>query len=165
MEKRLPDFNTLVRLSQRGLSDDAIGKEYGTTGQAVNKALVLGGYRRTTTVKLVNELIPWDVKTTKGVAQAGETSHHNTYPCKLLRAYMRTRLGDETITKANITDADRFAGRLRRENVVLDYDREKGFSYVPRTPKDGNLALRWPADVPLPEDETHLRAVSLDDLG
>ncbi|MFD9561504.1 hypothetical protein [Streptomyces sp. NPDC059994] len=162
MEKRLPDFNTLVRLSQRGLSDDAIGKRYGTTGQAVNKALVLGEYRRTTTVKLVNELIPWDVLTTKGVAQAGETSHHNTYPCKQLRAYLRTRLGDETITEANRTDAMRFERRLRRENVVLDYDRQKGFSYVSRTPEDGNLVLRWPAGEPLPESEEQLRALNLD---
>ncbi|MFD5697856.1 hypothetical protein [Streptomyces lasiicapitis] len=164
MEKRLPDFNTLVRLSQRGLSDDAIGKRYGTTGQAVNKALVLGEYRRTTTVKLVNELIPWDVKTTKGVAQAGETSHHNTYACKILRAYMRTRLKDETITEANRTDAARFEARLRRQNVVLDYDRQKGFFYVPRTPQDGDRVIRWPADQPLPENEDQLRAVSLDSL-
>ncbi|GGX08260.1 hypothetical protein [Streptomyces noursei] len=163
MEKLLPDFNTLVRLSQRGLSDDEIGKRYGTTGQAVNKALVLGDYRRTTTVKLVNELIPWDVKTTKGVAQAGETSHHNTYPCKLLRAYMRTRLSDETITEANKTDAARFEARLRRQNVVLDYDREKGFSFVPRTPEDKNFVLRWPAGEPLPANDDQLRAVTLDD--
>ncbi|MEV8022510.1 hypothetical protein AB0O76_40705 [Streptomyces sp. NPDC086554] len=111
----------------------------------------------------MNELIPWDVKTTKGVAQAGETSHHNTYPCKLLRAYMRTRLGDETITASNRTDASRFEARLRQKKLVLDYDREKGFSYEPRTKEDKNFVLRWPADVPLPDSEEHLRAVTLDD--
>ncbi|MFI6684960.1 hypothetical protein [Streptomyces sp. NPDC050485] len=165
MEKRLPDFNTLVRLSQQGLSDDEIGQRYGTTGQAVNKALVFGGYRRTDVVKLVNEvLIPWDVKTTKGKAQAGETSHHNTYACKILRAYIRTRLGDDTITASNKQDAARFEARLRREKVVLDYDRTRGFSYVPRTPEDGARIIRWPADQPLPTDADQLRAISLDDV-
>ncbi|MEU7041008.1 hypothetical protein AB0A77_08105 [Streptomyces varsoviensis] len=144
------------------MTDEAIGREYGTTGQAVNKALVLGGYRRTGYVKLANEIIPWDVKTTKGKLASGEASHHNTYPCKMLRAYMRSRLGDETITDANRLDASRFETRLRRDRVVLDYAPETGFRYVKREARDRDLIMRWPADVDLPTEPEHIRAVTLD---
>ncbi|WP_327377683.1 hypothetical protein OG393_29280 [Streptomyces sp. NBC_01216] len=160
MEKRLPDLNTLIRLSQQGLTDEQIGSRYGTTGQAVNKALTLGGYyRRQVSKTVITELIPWDVLTTQE-----KGSHHNTYLAKQLRAYLRAALGDETVKDTHLTAAARFEKKIRREGLVVTYDRDRegGFALEPRKPEDGALIVRWPKDRPLPEG-AHLSAITLAD--
>ncbi|MFE3579412.1 hypothetical protein [Streptomyces vinaceus] len=156
MEKRLPDLNTLIRLSQQGLTDEQIGKRYDVSGQAVNKALTLGGYyRRQVSKTVITELIPWDVLTTKE-----KGSHHNTYLAKQLKGYLRAALGDDQLKESHLVAAARFEKRLRKDNVILTYQPGSGFALEPRTPEDGALILRWPKGRELPEGE-HLNAITL----
>ncbi|WP_030706484.1 hypothetical protein [Streptomyces sp. NRRL F-2580] len=160
MEKRLPDLNTLIRLSQQGLTDEQIGKRYEVSGQAVNKALTLGGYyRRQVSKTVITELIPWDVLTTKE-----KGSHHNTYLAKQLRAYLRAALGDDQLNETHLLAAARFEKKIRDKNLIVTYDRETagGFGLEPRTDADGALIVRWPRDRELPEGD-YLNAITLAD--
>ncbi|WP_424214797.1 hypothetical protein ACN20G_23515 [Streptomyces sp. BI20] len=153
MEKRLPDFNHLVRLAEQGLSYEVIGDRFGVTATAVNMALTAGGYyRRAGSRKAIEEYIPWTVKRV-----VGAESHHRSYLAQSLMGFLHVSMGDEKATKAHFDRHRRLAARLRREGLVLDYDTEAGFVLVAREPRDGNLVLRWPEDVDGPSDE--VRAV------
>ncbi|MEH6373708.1 hypothetical protein V7793_05015 [Streptomyces sp. KLMMK] len=159
MEKVLPDLNTLIRLKEQGLTDDQIGARYGgVTGQAVNKALTLGGYyRQAVSRQVINEAIPWTVKRTEAAG-----SHHNSYLGKSVMAYLRVALGDDTAKDSHRLAAKRLQARLLRDSKVIDYDPQSkdGFVLVDREDRDGDLIFRWPADKELPEEKV-LRAITL----
>ncbi|MGK5626987.1 hypothetical protein [Streptomyces sp. URMC 123] len=160
MQKRLPDFNALVRLKEQDLTDDEIGAMYDVKGQAVNKALTLGGYyTQAVSREVIEKGIPWTVKRTEGAG-----SHHNTYLGKAVMAYLRVAMGDETAKDSHRLAAKRLRARLLRENTVIDYDprTKDGFKLVEREERDGDLIFRWPADRALPEGKV-LDAITLSD--
>ncbi|WP_370422518.1 hypothetical protein AB8O64_29895 [Streptomyces sp. QH1-20] len=161
MEKVLPDFNTLVRLKEQGLTDSQIGARYGVVYQAVNKALTEGGYyHQAVSREAIDKAIPWTVKRS---AEAG--SHHNSYLGKAVMAYLRVAMGDDKVKDSHRVAAKRLRTRLLRDTKVIDYDSESkdGFKLVDREEGDGDLIFRWPADRALPEGGI-LDAITLSDV-
>jgi hypothetical protein len=155
----LPPDAELSKLLARGHSNRSIAREYGVTPQAVDLRLKRMGVYRMPGVKQANDLIrqAWTVNSARD-----ENPHHGTYAAQCLRAYVRSRLGDETLTERARENVRRFQERLVRDGVVLDYDplTVTGFSYVKRLPEDGRLVIRWPANRPRPSAEA-LEALSL----
>ncbi|ARZ66897.1 hypothetical protein SMD11_1236 [Streptomyces albireticuli] len=161
MGKLLPDLNTLIRLKEQDLTDDQIGARYDVSGQAVNKALTIGGYyTQAVSREVIEKAIPWTVKRTEGSG-----SHHNTYLGKAVMAYLRVAMGDETAKDSHRLAAKRLRARLLRDEKVIDYDpRSKdGFKLVDKEERDGALIFRWPADKALPEGKI-LDAITLSDV-
>lgn len=159
---KLPSDAELAKLFHLGVQDVEIAEQYGATVQAVNKRLVGMGLRKKPLAVRVNELVKslWDVKTSRT-----GPSHHNAYILKNLKVYMRVQLGD-TASETQRREAEWLIGRLIRDNVVIDYDREseQGWIYVPRRPEDGRRIIRWPAGMALPSEDLQ-KAMELPDPG
>jgi Zn-dependent peptidase ImmA (M78 family) len=155
----LPPDHELVKLYHRDVSDKEIAKEYGVTVQAVNKRLSKLGLFRKPISKQVNEALAtrWSIWAPKE-----GTGHHNRYSAKALKVWLRRRLGDDTLSKAQLLLAERWERRLREHNEVLCYDPDTvdGWYYRPRTPQDGNRVIDWPKAIPFP-DERFRRALEL----
>ncbi|MBT2383883.1 hypothetical protein [Streptomyces sp. ISL-11] len=135
----LPSIVKLLELYDGGMSQPDIAARYGVSKQAVSK--VMAPYMAQTNAKKVAALIPW---------QMVDGHHHKAYVAKCVKALMRRRLMDDTLTDAQMKWADRIARRLRDE--VLDYDpaTTEGWLFRAREETDGQLFFRWPADRDLP---------------
>ncbi|OLZ74256.1 hypothetical protein AV521_00750 [Streptomyces sp. IMTB 2501] len=160
MQKVLPDLNALVRLKEQGLTDDQIGARYNVSGQAVNKALTLGGYyTQAVSREVIEKAIPWTIKRTEAAG-----SHHNSYLGKSVMAYLRVAMGDETAKDSHRLAAKRLRARLLRDDQVIDYDSHSkdGFILEDREERDGALIFRWPVGKDLPEGKI-LHAITLDE--
>ncbi|MCC3775182.1 hypothetical protein [Streptomyces sp. UNOB3_S3] len=158
---KLPSDAVLAKLYHLGLSDAEIAQQYGARPGSVNSRLVLLNLRRRPVHARVNALLAtiWDVK----VDRDGGETHHNAYPIRYLKVYLRLRLGDETISATERMKAGRLIRRLVRENKVIHYNTEKegGWEYVPRLPSDGRRVLRWPENQALPDQVDLQRAMEL----
>ncbi|MDH6705394.1 hypothetical protein P3T27_002104 [Kitasatospora sp. MAA19] len=143
----LPGDAELSRLYVLGFTNQEIADRYEVTHQAVHFRLKKIGIMREPIINKANSLIAmaWKVQATR---EPG--SHHQTFPAQSLKAWIRLRLGDDQLSDRQRITAENFEKRLRREGAVLDYDPNSGFSYVPRRPEDGRLALRWPASAEKP---------------
>ncbi|MEV0445276.1 hypothetical protein AB0I84_07585 [Streptomyces spectabilis] len=159
---KLPTDSVLVKLFHLGQSDLKIAKTYGVTVSAVRKRYMNMDppLRRQPDVVRVTELLAtiWDIKSDR----TGGDTHHNKYAAKNLKVALRVQLGDAVSDKQR-EDANRFIRRLKRDNHVLDYDREteEGWKFRPRKPEDGQMIIRWPSGIPLPEEEDLRRALLL----
>ncbi|MFE4513778.1 hypothetical protein ACFRMQ_06200 [Kitasatospora sp. NPDC056783] len=138
---KLPGDSVLSERFIKGKTDEEIAEEYGCSRQAVNLARNRLKYTRRPYSNRANSLIGavWRVQTSTG--------HQDENPIQVLRVWVRLRLGDDSLSARQRTEAINFEARIRREGTVLQYDpsNSKGFSYVQREPQDGRLVVRWPA--------------------
>ncbi|MEU2513766.1 hypothetical protein [Streptomyces syringium] len=108
----------------------------------------MGLYQKPTATRvteMVNEA--WDVKTT-----SGGDSHHAQRPMQALKYFIRQQLGDQ-LSPPQERRVKNLLDRLAREGAVLDYNRETGIAFAPRTPADGRRVMRWPEGKDLPSQE------------
>ncbi|MEU5382662.1 hypothetical protein [Kitasatospora cineracea] len=145
----LPSDAELSRLFVLGAEAADIAAQYDVTPQAVYWRWNNMGLHRLPIAREVNQLIAgvWQVQ-----SSAGAGSHWHSFPCQSLRYYLRLRMGD-TLSERQAMEALRFERRLIREGAVLAYSKEEGFTYVPRTPEDGDLLIKWPDALDRPGEE------------
>ncbi|GAA0455705.1 hypothetical protein GCM10009544_18040 [Streptomyces stramineus] len=145
---KLPSDAGLRQLVQTGWKDGEIAAVHGVTISAVGKRRREQNLYKKPVAARVTDMINdvWNVKTT-----SGGDSHHARRPLQGLKYCIRKQLGDE-LSPPQERRAQNLIDRLRREDAVLDYDREtpQGVFFVPRTPEDGRRLMRWPAGKPLP---------------
>lgn len=151
MPRKLPPAETLKKFFQQGRTDKEIAEEYGVTQAAVNKhRLRLVGSVRPI-ARRVNEglSVRWRVVTGEDSRDQGAGQIRD------LRAFLRRQLGDDTLSPEQLAKAREFERRIRKNNVVVEYHPEETspWSYRPRRPKDGQLVVDWPADLPFPSEE------------
>ncbi|MFJ3634642.1 hypothetical protein [Streptomyces sp. NPDC090112] len=147
--RKLPDNVQLLMLQEAGKSHQEIADEYRTTRQAVTwRFNEMEKYSRGP-LKQVTESIPWDISDRDLKRKVWKQE-----PYMGLRAYVQTRLGAEVGPRAELA-LKAFRNRIAR-GEVLALDPVRGVHYVPRDPSDGNLVIRWPADVPRDDDRAAL---------
>ncbi|MFF1908634.1 hypothetical protein [Kitasatospora sp. NPDC058218] len=147
---QLPSDAEMSKLFALGVSDRDIADKYGVTTQAVSWRWKKLGLQRNAIIDEVSELVGsvWSV-----VSHPGAGSHHKTSKAQSLRYYLRVRLGDKELSDRNLATAASFEKTMRRRGHVLDYSREDGFFFVPRTPDDEDFIIRWPRDKVRPVGE------------
>lgn len=133
--KTLPETAELVRLHDGGMSYADIAERFGVTKGAVYLRMRKAG--ETTAAKRY-DVIPWRVA----------EEHDKAHPLAMLRLWARAEAGGE-LTDAQRGRAERWAADLQRRNLVLHYDRQHGFGYVPRRDVD-----RFPVSNPDAPRET-----------
>lgn len=149
---KLPSDAEMSRLFVLGRTNKEIAEEYDVTPQAVDFRLRKLGLYRQPEVAEANRLIglAWTLK-----QQRGAGSHQVMSALQYLRLWLRLQLGDPNLSQRQRENAVNFEARVRRDNVVLDYQPEtvKGFFYVARKPEDDGLVIRWPEDRPKPSSK------------
>lgn len=153
MRNRLPADDELVGLYHAGLSDREIAEMYGVTVQGVNRRWrKMGMSRLSPENHRVNDLIRvrWTIRSSKD-----SDSHHAAHPSKALRAWLRWRLGDKTLSREQVQLGRAWADELRERGEVLCYNRdiEGGWYYRRRTPEDGQRVIDWPDSLNYPDKE------------
>lgn len=133
--RRVVDLDRVRALLRQGLTHreiaQVISEETGerVTREAVSVALHRAG--DTASQPRYEALIPWRVR----------VPHMRQYPVIMLRALGRREAGgvlpDDLNRKLNL-----WLARLVSEGLVVDYDPESGFSYVPR--QEGEVWIRQP---------------------
>lgn len=89
-----------------------------------------------------DELLPWHLR----------DEHRWLFPAQMLRAEARRRAGKK-LRDDEIRRVDNFLSRLKREGLVVHYDRDtkEGFFYVPaREGVDTDLVRKAPKTTPRP---------------
>lgn len=164
---QLPSNALLMKIFQAepDTKDAELAERYGVTPQAVSaRRRRLGVHARPLSAR-ISSMLPWDL------GQARGFDPHGAYPYISLRGYMRRRLGDEALGYTLEGYALSFYRKLVSENVVLAFSPGargiRGFHYLPRIPRDGNLVIRWPGVPPMLEGEAKvaLTLPSLEDRG
>lgn len=158
----LPSDHELVKLFHLGRTDASIAHQFGVSVQAVNKRFQkLGLARRTTPTQQAKELLEYRWGRVRW-NQDETRSHHNRYSAKALKVWLRRRLGDDTLSSQQVTMAERWERRLKREETVLCYnpDSEEGWFYRPRNGSRDRYVIDWPEDLPFP-DQKIKRALEL----
>jgi hypothetical protein len=128
----LRDMHMLLNMTY-----EDIARQYGASKQAVQIKLATIGYAPQGRDRY--KLIPWELS----------SEHTKQRRAQLLRAHMRDVDGQEATGKLG-SELPGFRRRLRTK--VLDYSPEDGLIFVDRTPKDGDLIIRWPEDLELPAE-------------
>lgn len=131
----LPSGADLYALTMKGMTQREIAELYGATEHSVWQKLT--NYRRGPGRPQLShaEYIPWKVL----------KKHDTLYPAKQLRALSRRNQGQELSVTAE-RELTRWLENLDRNNLVIDYDRDKGWLKVPRIPEDGDGYIRRPAE-------------------
>ncbi|RLV10218.1 hypothetical protein CTZ27_03065 [Streptomyces griseocarneus] len=162
-ERQLPSDFELRQALQLGASNPELAGAAGVSGAAVSFHRGRLGMPFRLIATRVTQTFNDSLNVLTG--GSGET-HHNNYVFQGLKYWMRLRLGDTDLSPRQEEQADRLVSRLLRKNKVITYNRnsERGFSVVDRMPEDGNLMVRWPVGVPLPEEDL-VRAMTLPDPG
>lgn len=149
----------LVKYFHQGKSDKWIADQFHITVQAVSERRVKLGLVRKPVSRQVNDYLAtrWNIWSPKEGA-----GHHNAHSAKALKVWLRLRLGDPNLSDRQKEIAQMWENRLRDRDVVLCYDPDpkKGWSYRPRTSRDGRRVIDWPEDLPFP-DEKFKRALEL----
>lgn len=78
-----------------------------------------------------DELVPWPI----------EKAHYNLAHARMLRALGRRRAGLTNVREVEI-GLDNWLARLDRDNVVVDYSPEGGFTLVKRRKADADVIRR-----------------------
>jgi len=143
--RTLPDDEILVRDKDfLGLSLNEIADKYGVSKQAVSALFIEMG-RPWGAVAPVNyrDYLPWEIG----------RDHQALDAAQRLRAHIRWRTGHPS-TDAQLRRLSNWHARITRENVTVVYDPvlPSPWIYVPRTASDGELIIRWPADIEPPTD-------------
>ncbi|QNJ42030.1 hypothetical protein [Streptomyces buecherae] len=140
----LPNDHILLQEFYAGLTPVALAEKYGVTRQGVQWRLnKLGIYIQGDNAR-INQLLPWNLS---GHPRKRAYMQQRSY--RGARAYMQRQQGQELSQRA-VDDLEAFERRLSA-GQILAFDPESGFSYVQRTPEDGNLIFRWPSEAPLPK--------------
>ncbi|MFE5542786.1 hypothetical protein ACFQ71_03100 [Streptomyces sp. NPDC056534] len=156
---KLPDDETLRQYFRDGLSDQEIAEMWGCSYQAVNLRFTKMGIERKPYRNIAAAILEaaWP-------AAEFSRSRFRFNRVRDLTTYMRRRLGDDSLTPRQLQRADRFKAYLERNGEVLSLDwdgpEENPWVFVPRTPSDGRLVVRWPAGRECPKG-LHLEAISL----
>lgn len=146
----LPDAR-LVKLFHTGWSDRQIAEEYGISVQAVSKRRVKMGLVRKRIARQVSDSLAerWDILT-----PARGKAHYSEHSARMLKIYLRLRMGDTALSEQQKTMAKAWVQELIDRDQVLCYDPdlEEGWYYRPRTPQDERRVIDWPADLPYPSE-------------
>ncbi|MFD8018933.1 hypothetical protein ACFV6G_00690 [Streptomyces lavendulae] len=147
--RKLPDNVQLLMLQEAGKTHQEIADEYHTTRQAVTwRFNEMEKYSRGP-LRQVTESIPWDISDRDLKRKVWKQE-----PYMGLRAFVQSRLGAEVGRRAELA-LKAFRNRVSR-GEVLALDAERGVHYVSREPADGNLVIRWPADMPQDDEQVKL---------
>ncbi|MFD4646312.1 hypothetical protein [Streptomyces sp. NPDC058441] len=155
---KLPDNDTLRRFFREGMSDKEIARAFGCSVQAVNLRFTQMGLERkpfaNTAAAILEAAWPRDE------FERSRFSRFNRV--RDLSSFIRSRLGDPTLTAKQLQRAERFAAHLELNDLILtlDWDEENPWVFMPRESKDGRLVIRWPEGRELPKGP-HLEAISL----
>ncbi|MFD7257162.1 hypothetical protein [Streptomyces sp. NPDC059874] len=135
----LPDYADLQKLLSAGLTQPEIAKMYKVSQQAVSKRMVQRDHYRRGTNAPVTAALPWDI-----TGRTDKARLMDQRPFRGLRYFVTDRMGFPLSERAR-QDLALFVNKVR-DGHVLTLDDEKGFVYLPRTPEDGQLVVRWPDD-------------------
>ncbi|MFI5877546.1 hypothetical protein ACIBAH_35005 [Streptomyces sp. NPDC051445] len=127
----------LQKLLSAGMNGVEIASIYGVDETAVYHRL------RTMNIHLkgpnspVASVLPWDIAN-----HPDKRRLTNQAPFRGLRYYLQAQMGEKLSERAQL-DLRAFLNRVRDGHVLALLDGQ-GFTYVPRTPEDRNLVVRWP---------------------
>jgi DNA-binding CsgD family transcriptional regulator len=131
-----PDETTLREMVRTGMTDVEIGDQYGVARQTVAYWRGRSHIKRRNGVMSHKQWIPWELN--------AADAHDSV--AKRLREHSTIQQGGKLDTAAKLR-LDKFLAFLREEDVVVDYDREKGFQLRRRDPTvdaPGDLIRRPP---------------------
>lgn len=129
--------DTLLRVMAGTMTDQEIADKYGVTRPAVIYWRKQAGVSRGLPPRLNHkQFIPWTVA-------EKDAQHHFA---RMLRAYS-TRQQGKPLRDTEANQLDRLIAHLRTHNLVIDYDRARGWGYRNRRPADGDGIIREPAGV------------------
>ncbi|MEU1353871.1 hypothetical protein ABZ410_08195 [Streptomyces cinnamoneus] len=147
----LPPVETLLDLYyNKKLSQVQIAEKFGVTKQAVSSAM--SAYMTETPAEKVASLIPWEM---------ADGAHNRKYESKRVKAIMRRRMMDTTLSEQQRKWAAGIARRLQGEVLLYDPTSPDGFKWDERTQGDGRLFFRWPTDKVLPTLDEDLRLITI----
>ncbi|WP_340376589.1 hypothetical protein U5640_16725 [Streptomyces sp. SS7] len=157
---KLPANPELLKLYRNGKSDKEIAAMFDVSFQAVNKRLKLMGIRRAPFKSQAQEILEhvWPNDETRRI------DFMRLNRARDLFYFLRSRLGDKTLSDAEAKGAERFEALIREGNVVLNLRPDvPGEPWVlePRLESDGRMVIRWPEGRDLLEDERHRAALEL----
>lgn len=126
----------LVRWRDEGLTQQQIADRVNATDERITSGEVAPVTRSAVSVALVRAdkadqrsryavEVPWSPI---------RPEHQKDHLLTMLRTWARVNAGDATLPDAARDRYERFAARLERDHLVVDYDEESGFSLVPRRP-------------------------------
>lgn len=155
---KLPDNDTLRRFFREGLSDKEIAQAYGCSIQAVNLRFTKIGIERKPFANMAVAILEaaWPRN------EFDRTKFGRFNRARDLAVFIRSRLGDPTLTGKQQVRVERFTAHLERNGLILalDWSQENPWVFMPREPSDGRLVIRWPEERELPKG-AHLEAISL----
>ncbi|WKK23046.1 hypothetical protein QZH56_30555 [Streptomyces olivoreticuli] len=141
----------LLELYYRDKLDQVqIAKMFGVSKQAVSGAMA--GYMTETSAQKVASLIPWEM---------ADGAHNRKYESKRVKALMRRRMMDTTLTVQQRKWATGIAQKLQDYVLLYDGKSPDGFKWDDRQEGDGQLFFRWPPDVELPTAEDDLDLIMI----
>ncbi|MFD7552986.1 hypothetical protein ACFV9E_00390 [Streptomyces sp. NPDC059835] len=150
----LPDNYKLLELEEAGFTHLQIAKQYGTTRQAVTyrfgEKLQM---KKRAHFQEVTSLMPWDVASHPAKARLKQQAAFLG-----LRAYLRHRL-DMEVSPRSAQAMKAFLNHVSNGEVLAVG--ATGAHYVRREATDGNLVIRWPADVPRHDEQLELFALEV----
>lgn len=155
---KLPDNETLLRYYREGLTNAQIAEAYGVTHQAVTFRFTKMGIERkpekNTATAIIEAAFP-----SSEIRRSDYTQFNRA---RQLFSFIRWRLGDETLSERQVASAKKLATHELTNGVVLalDVESKPPWVWLPRTPADGRLILRWPDGRELPKGP-HLKAITL----
>jgi hypothetical protein len=155
---KLPDNETLRRYFREGLTDKEIAQAFGCSVQAVNMRFTQIGLERKPFANVAAAIL--EAAWPRDEFDRSKFSRFNRV--RDLSSFIRSRLGDPTLTEKQLHRAERFAANLELNGLILtlDWSKENPWVFAPREPSDGRLVIRWPEGRELPKGP-HLEAISL----
>lgn len=129
--KVLPPIDQLQRWVEAGYTHEEItGLILEQTGNKVSRSSVSVALHRagkTTTLPRFDEELPWTVR----------SQHAAQYPARMLRALGRRRRGMDLAVEES-RKLDKWLTKVSDHGIVVAYDDEHGFFYVPARGDDGS---------------------------
>ncbi|MBP7973208.1 MAG: hypothetical protein WBB44_10595 [Candidatus Nanopelagicales bacterium] len=145
-QRVLPPVEVLVRWRDEGLTQQQIADRVNTTDERIVSGELAQVTRSAVSVALVradkadqrnrySAEIPWSPI---------RPEHQKDHSLTMLRTWARVNSSDATLPQKARDRYERFAARLERDNVVVDYNEQSGFSLVPRRPGVDTGLIRAP---------------------
>lgn len=139
-------MEVLVRWRDEGLTQQQIADRVNTTDERIVSGELAQVTRSAVSVALVradksdqrnrySAEIPWSPI---------RPEHQKDHSLTMLRTWARVNSSDATLPQKARDRYERFAARLERDNVVVDYNEQSGFSLVPRRPGVDTGLIRAP---------------------
>lgn len=139
-------MEVLVRWRDEGLTQQQIADRVNSTDERIVSGELAQVTRSAVSVALVradksdqrnrySAEIPWSPI---------RPEHQKDHSLTMLRTWARVNSSDATLPQKARDRYERFAARLERDNVVVDYNEQSGFSLVPRRPGVDTGLIRAP---------------------